>query len=234
VKYLKIDSGITGAECSGDAVRATAPQEAHLAELQRELTQTPPGELASRLRLMLDSGYLLLDLERPAEAATSAREAFNLAVPAQLWEEAVQACDILFQAEEADAVAALAHGIWLAVTYPVDPELSVAMLRHLIDETPPRSDGAAVAAASARYIVDLRAEGKQREDLLFFTAQMLGEVARRHSQVDEQEVFDFWVEHLELNDPAKFLPRLSQVIDTLIEEPWWFDRDALRAKLPAE
>ena len=34
-----------------------------------------------------------------------------------------------------------------------------------------------VAAASACYIVDLRAEGPERDDLRFFTNQLLGTVA---------------------------------------------------------
>lgn len=144
----------------------------------------------------------------------------------------MEACDILFQSEQADSVIALAHGIWLGVTFPIDPELTVAMLQHLIDETPDRSDGAAVAAAVANYIVDLRADEQSRENLLFFTNQLLGQVARRHSQVEEQEIFDFWVQQLELDQPDKFLPRLAKVLDVLVNGDWWYDRDALRAQIP--
>ena len=80
------------------------------------------------------------------------------------------------------------------------------MLQHLVDESPDRSDGAAVAAATACYLVDMRAADEQREELQFFTNQLLGQVARRHSQVEEQEIFDFWVQQLELNDPENFSP----------------------------
>jgi hypothetical protein len=122
----------------------------------------------------------------------------------------------------------------LGVTFPVDPELSVAMLQHLVDETPDDSDGAAVAAVTASYLVDLRAEGAERESLKFFTNQLLGQVARRHSQVEEQEIFDFWVERMELDDPSKFLPRLAKVLEVIVENDWWFDRDELRNKIPAD
>ena len=105
-------------------------------------------------------------------------------------------------------------------------------MRFLVDESVDRSDGAAVAAATANYLIDLRSDGKQREDLQFFAMQMLGQVARRHSQVAEQEIFDFWIQQLELDDPSKFLPRLSNVLDVLTESDWWFDRDDLRAKIP--
>jgi len=40
------------------------------------------------------------------------------------------------------------------------------------------------------------------------------------------------MDKLELNDPAKFLPKLAQVIDAIVAGDWWIDRDALRAKLP--
>jgi hypothetical protein len=61
-------------------------------------------------------------------------------------------------------------------------------------------------------------------------------VARRHTNgaCDTQELFNIWIQRLELNDPAKFLPRLSKIVDVLVPEgKWWFDRDALREKIPA-
>ncbi len=231
MKYLKTDN-VLGAEDAADAVKPSAQLEAHLAENTNRLDSLGEGAAAERAALLVDNGYVLVDLDRREEAWKAGRDALDLALPVDAWEVAVQACDVIYQSEQKDAIEALAHGVWLAVTYPVDPELSVAMLQHLIDETPPKADGAAVAAAVSRYIVDLRAEGKQREDLLFFTAQSLGDVARGHSQVDEQEVFDFWVERLELNDPSKFLPRLAQVLDVLVTGEWWFDRDELRSRLP--
>ena len=113
----------------------------------------------------------------------------------------------MFQSGEQDALVALGHGVWLAVTFPVDPELSVALLQDIIEETPDDSDGAAVAAATAAYVVNLRSEGKEYESLSFFANQMLGTVARRHSGIEDQQAFDLWIERLELHDPACFLPQ---------------------------
>ena len=106
------------------------------------------------------------------------------------------------------------------------------MLQHIIDETPEDADGAAVAAAAAHYIADMRTEGKQRDKLLFFTNQMLGNVARRHSEIETQEQFEFWMKKLELDDPAKFIARLRNVVDVLVQDDWWFERDALQAEIP--
>jgi hypothetical protein len=139
----------------------------------------------------------------------------------------------MFLSEQPDSLAALGQALWLSVTYPVDPELTVAMLQHVIDETPADSDGAAVAATVAHYVADLRSpEGKAREDLLFYTNQMLATVARRHSDVRDQDAFARWFKKLELDDPAKFLVRLRNIVDVLVQTEWWFDREALQAKLP--
>ena len=235
MKYLKNEFRIGDAESGDDAIKSVQHIEAKLMELQDALAKLPADAAAEqRLKLILDECYLLLDLERQDEATAKAMDTLNQALSKQLWTQAVEACDVMFQADNQESIRALAHGIWLGVTFPIDPELSVAMLQHLIDETPDNSDGAAVAAATACYLVDLRAAGEQREELRFFTSQLLGQVAQRHSQVEDSEIFDFWVERLELNDPNKFLPRLAKVLEVITGDNWWYDRDRLRELIPAD
>jgi hypothetical protein len=233
VKYLESEAFLGDNDCSEDAVKSSKLLQLKLDEKREALAalaaDAPAGQ---RIGLNLESGYILLDLDRRDEAWQLARPLLEEALEHELWVKAVEACDIMYQAEKPDSIKALAHGIWLGVTFPIDPELSVAMLQHLVDETPDTSDGAAVAAVTANYLVDLRADGSDRESLLFFTNQLLGQVARRHSQVEEQEIFDFWVERMELDDPGKFLPRLAKVLDLIVEDDWWFDRDQLRSRIP--
>ncbi|MES9855216.1 MAG: hypothetical protein ABW166_01245 [Sedimenticola sp.] len=235
MKYLQSESFLGGNdnECSDDAISSTKLVEIQLDDLKEKidaLDSTTP--LGKRLTLATEYGYTLLQLNRFEEAWQLGRSTLNDAVAGDQWLQAVESCDIMFQTEQSESIKALAHGIWLSVTFPVDPELSVAMLQHFIDDTPDRSDGAAVAAVTAGYIVNLRADDEQRDSLRFFTNQLLGQVARRHSQIEEQEIFDFWVQQLELDDPEKFLPRLAQVLDLLTADDWWFDRDSLREKIP--
>ena len=233
LKYIKEDPAVGNADDSTDARESTGMLERLVAELRGQLAELSPG--AERLRradLQLQLGRALVRLEQRPEAWAAAREAFDLYLSEQAWEGAVQACDILFLADQAQSLAALGQGIWLAVTYPVDPELSVAMLQHVVEETPPDSDGAAVAAVTAYYLVDLRARDPQREHLLLYASQVLATVARRHSGVDGQQAFNKWIEDMELNDPALFLPRLRNVVDVLVQDDWWFDREALQAALP--
>ncbi len=211
-----------------------AALESHLDALRERLddlkrSRAPDTELADA---HLQMARALVGLERGKEAWPLAREVLDVFIAHEDFESAADACDVLFQADQPQSLAALGQGIWLAVTYPMDPDLSVELLTHIVEETPDDADGAAVAATTALFLADIRAEGTQRENLMFFASQILGQVARRHGGVDSQEAFDYWMEKLELNQPEKFLVRLRNVVDVLVQDEWWFDRDALRERLP--
>jgi hypothetical protein len=232
---------ITGSYRSDPTAHATphplpeaSALETHLYTLLERLEElrrhAAPTHLLADAKLQV--ARAMASLERGAEAWPLAREAFDIFILTQDFESAADACDILFQAEQPGSLAALGQGIWLAVTYPIDPELAVELLSHVVDETPPEADGAAVAATTALFLADLRATGKTRENLMFFAAQTLSEVARRHSQIASQEAFDLWMDRLELREPEKFLVRLRNIVDVLVQDDWWFDRDTLLAQLP--
>jgi hypothetical protein len=211
-----------------------AALESHLQALNERLvglTQVGASEKdVAEVRLQM--ARALVGLERGEEAWRLGRELLDIFIANEDFESAADACDVLFQAEQPQSLSALGQGIWLAVTYPIDPDLSVELLTHVVDETPDDADGAAVAATTALFLADMRAEGAQRENLMFFATQILGNVARRHSGVDSQDAFDFWMEKLELREPEKFLVRLRNVVDVLVQDDWWFDREALQEKLP--
>lgn len=231
MKYLK-QAEVQDADSGEDAVESAFVLEARLKELRQHRVEVQDPRSDGYADLMLEEGRLLIRLEKMPEAWEIARAAFDIYIANENWQGAVEACDVMFAADQPDSLVALGQGIWLAVTFPVDPELTVAMLDHVIEETPDDSDGAAVAAVTAHYVVDLRAKGRQRDDLIFFTNNLIGTVARRHSKVESQEAFNYWTEKLELNDPAKFLVRLRNVVDVLVQDQWWFDRDAVRERLP--
>ncbi|KPK17418.1 MAG: hypothetical protein JSU71_14165 [Betaproteobacteria bacterium] len=235
LKFIKEDPAVGNADSSEDAKEPTGILKRLVSDLRGQLAELSPGAgTLRRADLLLQLGRALVRLENRPEAWAAAREAFDLYLAERAWEGAAQACDILFLCDQQQSLAALGQGVWLAVTYPVDPELSVALLQHVVDETPPDADGAAVAAITAYYVVDLRAREPQREHLLVYTSQLLATVARRHSGVENQEAFNRWIEDMELNEPALFLPRLRNIVDVLVQDDWWFDREALQAVLPVE
>jgi len=202
----------------------------HLDEKILELNSLKNATPLGRARVQLDIAEILNNLERKPEAWDFAREAFEVALKNDAWQDAVEACNVLYQTEQDDAIAALGMGVWLAVSFPVDPELTLAMLLHIVDETPNNSDGAALAAVAARYVIDLRADEESHESQSFLANNLIAMVAERHSNVRDQKALNAWMDRLELRDPQVFLPRLGQVVDVMVGDEWWFERDELRNK----
>lgn len=205
--------------------------EKHLQEKMLELNSVKNVTPLALARMQLDIAEIQVALERKQDAWSLAREAFNTALNNESWQDAVEACNVLYQCEQEESIAVLGMGIWLAVSFPVDPELTLAMLLHIVDETPNNSDGAALAAVTARYVIDLRAADEQHASQGFLADNLIARVAERHSNVRDQAALNKWMDRLELRDPQVFLPRLSQVVDMIVGESWWFDRDELRNKL---
>ena len=185
-----------------------------------------------RALLQLDISELLLALDQKEHAWNEARATFDTFIKNEEWQHAVEACNVMYQTEQPASIIALGHGVWLAVTYPISADTSVAVLNHIVDETPATSDGAAVAAMTGYYIADIRSTDENHDSMTFLAKTILGNVAKRHSNVQTQKEMDAWLFKLELNDPQVFLPRLSLVVNSIVGEIWWFDRDELRAKLP--
>lgn len=206
--------------------------EQQLREKIRQLASDPGMDALARARLQLDIAELLVWLERNGEAWDLARSAFDSALKNESWQDAAEACNVLYQTGQAASIPALGMGIWLAVTFPVAPELTFAMLDHLIGELPNDSDGAALAAVTTRYVIDLRADDAKHQEWSLLATNLIAQVAARHSDVKDQQAFDAWLDKLDLRNPQVFLPRLSQVVNAIVGDTWWFDRNALRDRLP--
>jgi len=233
-----LDQLATRLSDSPDPIPSRGPQratlESHLHALAERLREIERGGGAPRelADTRLQMARTLVGLGRGAEAWPLGREAFDRFIELNEHELAADACDVLFQSEQRDSLAALGQGIWLAVACPIDPELTVELLSHVIDETPDDADGAAIAATAALFLADVRAHGRHRDDLMFFATQLLGNVARRHSGIETPDELDRWMDALGLKEPERFLVRLRNVVDVLVQDDWWFDREALQDGLP--
>ena len=219
----------------GDSTLSDAAHEARLAEVESRIEAKRDAITTIELaRLHTQASDLLLELERPDEAWERARPKLPVFIGAGCWVNAINICDILFRCELADSLVALGHGTWLAVTYPVEPALTLTMLQYIIEETPDDSDGAAVAAATGAWICDLRKSESDDSGAELQSMEMLTRVARRHSGIEGQREFDQWIRQLELDNPEKFLVRLRNVIDVLVQDDWWFDRELLQENIADE
>lgn len=218
------------AALSGDERQELAVK---LTETQGKLKNLPADAAPmERALIQLDISELMLALDLKEEAWNEARATFDTFVKNEQWQHAVEACNVMYQTEQPASIVALGHGVWMSVTYPIAADTSIAMLNHIVDETPADSDGAAVAAMVGYYIADIRSTDEEHDSMTFLAKTILGNVAKRHSNVQTQKEMDAWMFKLELNEPEVFLPRLSLVVNSIVEENWWFDRDELRARLP--
>jgi len=211
-----------------------ADREFRLQDLQEQLQSLPennPSFELQRAKINLEIAGLQLDLDEKDDAWQRARSVVEIFISHNHFEDAALACQYVYLCNKEDAISAIGQSAWLSVTYPVNPHLTVNVLDHIIDETPDESDGAAVAAATAHYVADIRSTDDEHEQIKLFTGSMLARVARRHSNVESQEKFERWVRILELDEPEKFLVRLRNVIDVMVQEDWWFDRDALTSAI---
>lgn len=200
-----------------------------LASYQQHIDELPEHtHPRDRALLELNMAEALVGLQKGEQAWKVARAAFDIFLQHQSWQDAVEALIVLYQADQPASIIALGQAAWLAISFPINPETSFAVMTHLIDEMPDNADGAAVAAIVGQYVVDMRATDEEHESLSFLTRNVLVKVAELHSGVKSQKELDIWRLKLELNDPEKFLPRMALVIGAIVEENWWFDRDELR------
>lgn len=232
VKYLDVRIDL-GAETGQDTRASVQAAHGRLSAVQDRIRELEPdAPVANRCELLTEEAGLLIETGDPDKAWVSSRRALDVSIENRHWESAARACELMFRTEREKSLNALGQGIWLAVSFPVDPELTVALLDHVIEETPDDADGAAIAAAAAVYIVDLRAQGKQLEELRVHTRQALTSVARRHAGVQDQLDLDRWMERLSLTDVEQLLARLRSIVDVLVQEDWWFDWKSIQSEIP--
>ncbi len=231
------NSPFQGLEVEDNPVLEVTPQEHTLQqdlESHMQHYHALPGDCDAleKAKLQLDIAECHLGLDQQQQAHDWAKKSFQTFIDREQWQLAVDACDILYNSNQDDALIALGNGIWLAVTFPIDPTVSVQMLHHIVDETPDDSDGAAVAAMLAHYLAETRASDKDHENLTFLTNQIISQVAKRHRGIEDEQTVQTWIKMYELDDIEKLLPKMALILDTIVEDNWWYDKEQIRSRLP--
>ena len=228
-KYLNQDQDLFDADGSEDLHASSKQLESRLKFFEDKLGNTTEDQFQQKIDTLIEIAHIQVERYEGAIAWEVAMRAFDLAVKNKLWESAAIACDKMFQSEGPDALKALGHGIWIGVTFPIDSEVSVALLQHLVDESPKEANTRAIAAASAYYITSMR-DGEEA-DITFFAKQLLTSVADGHSHISDQGSFDIWHKALELDNSDIFLPKLSNAVEQLVDGNWWFDKEEMRSNI---
>lgn len=233
----KQDSPFSGLQVEENPVLEVTPQEQGLQKdldlhMQHYRALPENTDELEKARLMLDIAECLLGLDEQKQAHEWAHACFPQFIRHEQWQAAVDACDIIYNCNQQDALTALGNGIWLAVTFPMEPIISIQMLHHVVDETPDDSDGAAVAAMLAHYLAETRSSDQDHKNLTFMTNQIIAQVARRHRGIEDEKTIQTWIKMYELDDINKLLSKMAVILETIIEDNWWYDRDEIRSKLP--
>ena len=221
-----------------DRLIDAAAAEGQSAQQQRRLTlekelHRPDIKDSERLDVQLELARILLDLGESEAAFATAREVLDTGIQAERYEAVASACQVMYLSEQPESTPALGHGLWLALACPMDPELTWQMLRHLVEETPSHSDGAAVAAMLAYFLMEKRAVGEERNRLIFLAQQQVAEVAERHRGITDEETIGTWVQMHDLDDVDVLVERMARILDA-ITPTWWFDREAVRARFSSD
>ena len=214
------------------AAAGQSAQQQRRLTLEKELRR-PDLKDSERLDAQLELSQVLLDLGESEAAFAMAREVLDASIRVERYEKAASACQIMYLSEQPESTSALGHGLWLALACPMDPDLTWQLFRHLVEETPAHSDGAAVAAMLAYFLMDKRATGTERDRLIFLARQQVAEVAERHRGITDEEAIGIWVQMHDLDDVDILLERMARILDTITPN-WWFDREAVRARFSSD
>lgn len=231
------DSPFHGLEVEDNPVLEVSAQEQ---TLQQELEQhlqhykalPEKCDAVEKAKLMLDIAECYLGLDEQKQAHDWAANTFDIFINHDEWQLAVDACDVIYNSNQDDSLIALGNGIWLAITFPIDANVSVQLLHHIVDETPDDSDGAAVAAMLADYLAETRSSDKDHKNLTFVTQQIIAQVAKRHRGIEDEKTLQTWIKMYELDEIDKLLPKMALILDTIVGDNWWYDRNLIRQRLP--
>jgi hypothetical protein len=129
---------------------------------------------------------------------------------------------------ESNALSYLAQSFW--VTLRIQPPLTDAinLLTILYQEVPRADELEALLAAYALALCAQRGQGHPQLAQLREHAGKLMTGAAGAQGITTQDAFDDWFTQQQLNDPAVFLPRLSQRLEALIDNQWAFDPSPLQ------
>jgi len=148
-KYLNKDQNIFDGDDGEDVYANEEQLKTRLEYFEKQLSElSDDSPVKDRINHLIEIGRIQVERYKGNDAWEKAFTAFDLAQENELWELAVEACDVMFLSEGPEALKALGHALWLGITFPIDAEITVAMLQHLVEESPKESDTRAIASAA--------------------------------------------------------------------------------------
>ncbi|HIJ84290.1 MAG TPA: hypothetical protein HPQ00_08810, partial [Magnetococcales bacterium] len=126
---------------------------------------------------------------------------------------------------------ALAQRIWVGLKTETPASEVVLALFHLLNTLGPRHDVAGPIAALAHFMAKHRTPDHPDRDLAMGQAQQMFHRVCEEKGVVGEEAFKIWVKHSRLDDPNHYVPIVMHLLDVMVGDVWWFDRDLLQKEL---
>ena len=123
-KYLNKDHDIFDGDDGEDVYANEEQLQSRLEYFEAQLAGLSEGSpVEDRIKNLLEIGRIQVERYKGSDAWEKAFTAFNLAQEDELWELAVEACDVMFLSEGPDALVALGHALWLGITFPISSQM---------------------------------------------------------------------------------------------------------------
>jgi tetratricopeptide (TPR) repeat protein len=116
-----------------------------------------------------------------------------------------------------------AQALWLSLRIQVPLEREIQVIDALFQGVPQGDSLESLLAARAMFLCSQRGQRHpQLEQLQVLSGKLLSTAAGAQG-ITTQETFDTWFTEQQLNDPATFLSRLNDQLESLIADGWVFD-----------
>jgi tetratricopeptide (TPR) repeat protein len=119
-----------------------------------------------------------------------------------------------------------AQAVWLTIRVEAPAHDALNLIAKILSTLGVEHEIAPLLAAAALFIAQTRGQNHPEQVMLVqYAMDMLGICAEARKN-ENQEQFQEWFVKEGLNDPNRFLPRLSSALESMVsEEEWLFDRD---------
>ncbi|NJL19853.1 MAG: tetratricopeptide repeat protein, partial [Leptolyngbyaceae cyanobacterium SM1_3_5] len=183
------------------------------------------GNVQGKAATLNNLSHLAFQAGNTAKALDVLRQSAQALGQARSFADLFTVLSNLSVADQENAIPYLAQALWLGLRIQTPLPDLVNLLRFFFNQVPQGDELEALLATTALFVCGARGEGHpQLNDLQTTSIKLLAMAAAAQGiQLESMEALSQWREQQQLNDPAVFLPRLIQRLETMVGDQWVFD-----------
>ena len=148
------------------------------------------------------------------------------------WNAALDLLIYLSKKDDHDKLhAAIGQASWLALKLETPIDIVVMSLYNMLLTLGNGHGAAKSVAALANMMTHHRTPDHPDRELAKAQAQQMLHYVSPETGHENQEGFDKWTKENRMDDPDFFVPVVMEVIDGLVRQDWWIDREAIQQEL---